>query len=250
LPKYLFNTLLKHSFENLILLFCILINTISFAQTTIRTVTADGMPLQMANIVLKTLKNQPSVANGSYHFDGVPMGNYEITAPIPFSQTQRITITDTTEIILDFNVRDDNTLDEIVITGTLKPVSRMESPVPVEVYKPVFFQKNPTANIFEALQNVNGVRPQLNCNVCNTGDIHINGLEGPYTLVLIDGMPIVSGLSTVYGLSNPLLERIEIVKGPLPLYGSEAVGGLINIITKTKMRPFFLLMPLPPAGVK
>src|SRR5690606_31489321 len=87
-----------------------------------------------------------------------------------------------------------------------------------------------------ALQNVNGVRPQINCNVCNTGDIHINGLEGPYTLVLIDGMPIVSGLSTVYGLSgipNSLLDRIEIVKGPTSsLYGSEAVGGLINIITK------------------
>ena len=71
---------------------------------------------------------------------------------------------------------------------------------------------------------------------CNTGDIHINGLEGPYTLVLIDGMPIVSGLSTVYGLSgipNSLIEQIEIVKGPASsLYGSEAVGGLINIITK------------------
>jgi len=108
--------------------------------------------------------------------------------------------------------------------------------VPVEVYKPAFFQKNPTPNVFEALQNVNGVRPQINCNVCNTGDIHINGLEGPYTLVLIDGMPIVSGLSTVYGLSgipNSLLDRIEIVKGPTSsLYGSEAVGGLINIITK------------------
>ncbi|HLL43719.1 MAG TPA: TonB-dependent receptor, partial [Segetibacter sp.] len=77
---------------------------------------------------------------------------------------------------------------------------------------------------------------QLNCNVCNTGDIHINGLEGPYTMVLIDGMPIVSSLSTVYGLSgipNSLVERIEIVKGPASsLYGSEAVGGLINIITK------------------
>ena len=62
---------------------------------------------------------------------------------------------------------------------------------------------------------MNGVRPQSNCNICNTGDIHINGLEGPYTMILIDGMPIVSGLSTVYGLSgipNSLLERIEIVK--------------------------------------
>jgi len=127
-------------------------------------------------------------------------------------------------------------MDEIVVTGTLKEVKRMESPVPVEVYSPAFFKKNPTPNIFDALQNVNGVRPQLNCNVCNTGDIHINGLEGPYTMVLIDGMPIVSSLSTVYGLSgipNSLVERIEIVKGPASsLYGSEAVGGLINIITK------------------
>lgn len=127
-------------------------------------------------------------------------------------------------------------LDAVVVTGTLKEVKRMESPVPVEVYTPQFFRKNPTPNIFESLQNVNGVRPQLNCNVCNTGDIHINGLEGPYTMVLIDGMPIVSSLSTVYGLSgipNSLVERIEIVKGPASsLYGSEAVGGLINIITK------------------
>src|SRR5690606_32490761 len=78
--------------------------------------------------------------------------------------------------------------------------------------------------------------PQLNCNVCNTGDIHINGMEGPYTMVLLDGMPIVSSLATVYGLSgipNSLVKRIEIVKGPAStLYGSEAVGGLVNIITK------------------
>ena len=129
-----------------------------------------------------------------------------------------------------------NELNEVVVSGTLKAVKRLESAVPVEVYSPVFFKKNPTASIYEALQNVNGVRPQLNCGVCNTGDIHINGLEGPYTSVMIDGMPIVSSLSTVYGLSgipNSLVERIEIVKGPASsLYGSEAVGGLINIITK------------------
>ncbi|MGB0776906.1 MAG: TonB-dependent receptor [Flavobacteriaceae bacterium] len=128
-----------------------------------------------------------------------------------------------------------NTMDEVVVSGTLKPVSKLESPVPVEVYSPAFFQKNPTTNVYEALQNVNGVRPQLNCQVCNTGDIHINGLEGPYTMVLIDGMPIVSSLATVYGLSgipNSLIDRMEVVKGPAStLYGSEAIGGLINIIT-------------------
>lgn len=142
------------------------------------------------------------------------------------------------------NNLNDDTLEEVVISGTMKPVLRSESLVPVEVYTPTFLKKNPTSNVFEALQIVNGVRPQVNCSVCNTGDIHINGLEGPYTFVLIDGMPIVSGLSTVYGLSgipNSLIERVEVVKGPASsLYGSEAVGGLINIITKNpKKAPLF-----------
>lgn len=127
-------------------------------------------------------------------------------------------------------------LDDVVVSGTMKAISKMDSPIPVEVYTPTLFKKNPSPNIFESLQMVNGVQPQLNCNVCNTGDIHINGMEGPYTMILIDGMPIVSSLSTVYGLAgipNSLIKRVEIVKGPAStLYGSEAVGGLINIITK------------------
>ncbi len=127
-------------------------------------------------------------------------------------------------------------LDEVVVTGTMKEVSKLDSPVPVDIITQKFLYKNPVPSIFESLTYVNGVRPQLNCNVCNTGDIHINGLEGPYTMVLLDGTPIVSGLSTVYGLvgiPNSLIERVEIVKGPAStLYGSEAVGGLINIITK------------------
>lgn len=132
---------------------------------------------------------------------------------------------------------DVNSLKEVVVvSGTMKEVTKMNSPIPVEVYSPALFMKNPTPSIFESLSMVNGVQPQLNCNVCNTGDIHINGMEGPYTMVLLDGMPIVSSLSTVYGLAgipNNLVKRIEIVKGPAStLYGSEAVGGLINIITK------------------
>ncbi|MFQ3173450.1 MAG: outer membrane receptor for ferrienterochelin and colicins [Flavobacterium sp.] len=234
--------------KNLIICFCTLLPSFFFAQSTIKgTITADGMPLQQANIVLeKITKTTISNEDGLYSFRNLAPGNYEIIVSYAgfTTQSRNISLTDSTELAVDFNLKENNFLDEVVITGTMKPVSRLESPVPVEVYKPTFFKKNPTANIFEALQNVNGVRPQLNCNVCNTGDIHINGLEGPYTLVLIDGMPIVSGLSTVYGLSgipNSLLERIEIVKGPASsLYGSEAVGGLINIITKNpKNAPLF-----------
>lgn len=127
-------------------------------------------------------------------------------------------------------------MEEVVITGTLTLVHKTASPIPVEVYTPAYFRKNPAPNLFEALQLVNGVQPQLNCNVCNAGDIHINGMEGPYTMVLIDGMPIVSSLSTVYGLSgipSAMIKSVEVVKGPAStLYGSEAIGGLINIITK------------------
>lgn len=127
-------------------------------------------------------------------------------------------------------------LEEMVVTGTLREVGRSQSPVPVEVITPAFLRRNPSPALFDAVGQLNGVRPQINCSICNTGDIHINGMEGPYTMVLIDGMPIVSGLSTVYGLSGiptSLVERIEIVKGPgSALYGSEAMGGIINVITK------------------
>jgi outer membrane receptor for ferrienterochelin and colicins len=133
-----------------------------------------------------------------------------------------------------------DSMEQVVITGTMRAVKHSASPVPVEVYTPRFFMKNPSPSIFDAMQMVNGVRPQLNCNICNTGDIHINGLEGPYTMVLIDGMPIVSSLASVYGLSGiptSLVERIEVVKGPASsLYGSEAIGGLINVITKSPLK--------------
>lgn len=129
-----------------------------------------------------------------------------------------------------------NQLEDVVVSGTLKPMRRLDSPIPVESYSQAFLKQNPTPSLFEGLSLVNGIQTQLTCNVCNTGEIRINGMEGPYTMVLIDGMPIVSSLSTVYGLSgipNSIIKRIEIVKGPAStLYGSEAVGGLINIITK------------------
>ncbi len=202
------------------------------------TVVSEGEPLAFANVYIEN-SSSGTITNedGEFILQGVEPGNYELIASFTgYLTTKKKVVINNKDVQVSFNLVENNTLDEVIITGTLKAVSRLESPVPVEVYSTTFLKKNPTPNIFEALNNVNGVRPQLNCNVCNTGDIHINGLEGPYTLVMIDGMPIVSGLSTVYGLSgipNSLIEQIEIVKGPASsLYGSEAVGGLINVITK------------------
>ena len=201
-------------------------------------VSSENESIPFANVYLENpVKGTTSDENGKFKIDNVSPGTYHIVVSFTGFNTikKEIKITDK-NINVNFNLQSGESLNEITITGTLKAVNRLESPVPVEVYSATFLKKNPTPSIFEALQQVNGVRPQINCNVCNTGDIHINGLEGPYTLVLIDGMPIVSGLSTVYGLSgipNSLIEQVELVKGPASsLYGSEAVGGLINVITK------------------
>lgn len=126
--------------------------------------------------------------------------------------------------------------DPVVISGTLKAIKKSQSPVPVTIIPSQVLSMNPTSNILEALYQINGLNPQVNCNMCNTSDISINGMPGPYTMVLMDGMPIVSSLSTVYGFNgipNALIKQIEVVKGPASsLYGSEAIGGVINIITR------------------
>jgi outer membrane receptor for ferrienterochelin and colicins len=202
-------------------------------------ITSKGEALPFVNVYLKNTKlGTFTNENGFFELKDIPNGNYTlVSSNIGFEKKSiKIMLSGNEKIVKNFSLDDTNSLEEIVISGTLRPVSKSNSPVSVEVYSATFFKKNPTPSIFESLQNVNGVRPQLNCNVCNTGDIHINGLEGPYTFVLIDGMPIVSGLSTVYGLTGipqSLIERVEVVKGPASsLYGSEAVGGIINIITK------------------
>jgi len=177
--------------------------------------------------------------HGHFVLPSVPEGKHNLLATSVgyIAVNRNIQVNAGKETVVDIEMAEDNAqLKEIVVTGTMKEVTRLASPIPVEVYSPAFFKKNPTPNIFESLSIVNGVQPQINCNVCNTGDIHINGLEGPYTMILIDGMPIVSSLSTVYGLAgipNSLVKRMEIIKGPAStLYGSEAVGGVINIITQ------------------
>tara|TARA_B100000809_G_C15130438_1_gene528179 strand:- start:280 stop:2535 length:2256 start_codon:yes stop_codon:yes gene_type:complete len=177
--------------------------------------------------------------NGKYSLNDIPVGKYtlQISSVGYKNHKEAIIVKDgEAEVVNSVMEKTSSQLDEFVVTGTLKEVSIMESAVPIKVYKPAYFRKNPTPALFEALQIVNGVRPQINCSVCNTGDVHINGMEGAYTMITIDGMPIVGGLSTVYGLNgipNSMIGQMEVVKGPAStLFGSEAVGGLINVITK------------------
>ncbi|WP_442795538.1 TonB-dependent receptor [Pelobium manganitolerans] len=229
---------------SIILTFTILLTTVlsAFGQYKISGTVQDekGEPLTAASVSIPKLGLFTlSDSEGGFILNNIPKGKWSLEAGVvgygKYLAEIDIDSTDVQKNIM-LTPNHNTGLNEVVVSGTLKEVSKTESPVPVEVYTANFFKANPTPSIFDALQNINGVKPQLNCNICNTGDIHINGLEGPYTMILIDGMPIVSGLSTVYGLSGipqSLIDRVEIVKGPAStLYGSEAVGGLINVITK------------------
>ena len=127
-------------------------------------------------------------------------------------------------------------LKEMVISATLQLIERKESPIPIAVYSDQFLNAVPSPSLVQATNQITGLRPQFNCSVCNTGDIHINGMEGAYSMIVIDGMPIMGGLSTVYGLQGiptSLIDQVEVIKGPAStVYGSEAMAGLINVVTK------------------
>ncbi|HUC79717.1 MAG TPA: TonB-dependent receptor, partial [Flavisolibacter sp.] len=210
-------------------------------------VTGNGQVLQGATIAVN--KKGAAVADTAGRFSvlNLPAGKHNLQVSMTGFETEYKTVvlkdSSITELAIELQPST-SSLDAVVVSGTMKQVRRLESPIAVEVYSHQFFKKNPSPSVFESLSMVNGVRPQINCNVCNTGDIHINGLEGPYTMVTIDGMPIVSSLSSVYGLfgiPSQMIERVEVVKGPASgLYGSEAIGGLINIITKSPQKaPLF-----------
>ncbi|PKQ69632.1 TonB-dependent Receptor Plug Domain [Raineya orbicola] len=177
-------------------------------------------------------------STGFFLIENVPIGEYTLRVQgvgiLPIAK--KIVINDgRNESLLLFAISEN--ISEIVVSGTLRETETTQSPILVEVYSENFLQKNPTSNFADALQYINGVRPQITCSVCGTLGIQINGMEAPYTMVLIDGMPMVSGLGTVYGFSGiptSLIKRVEVVKGTAStLYGSEAVAGLINIITKS-----------------
>ena len=128
-------------------------------------------------------------------------------------------------------------LDEVVVTGTLKPTSISKSPVKIDIITAEFLQKAITpTNLVEGIAMINGVQEVVACGVCFTNSISVNGLPGAYTAVLMDGTPMYGNLASVYGLNGiptQIIDRIEVIKGPSStLYGSEALAGVINIITK------------------
>ncbi len=126
----------------------------------------------------------------------------------------------------------------IVVTGTRTRRNLKDVAVRTEVVSKEKIEQSGAKNMFEILDKglITGVTVNNSCTNCNFSEIRMQGLEGGYSLMLFDGQPIFSALAGVYGLrqiSPANIERIEVVKGASSaLYGSSALGGVINIISK------------------
>lgn len=198
-------------------------------------------PLPGVNIILQEIRKGASAgADGRFKIKNIPEGTYTLRASyVGFkSVTRQVQVISGEAAKVQINMEQSpGELGELVVTGTMRETYVKNSPVKVEVVKVEQLSPGKTsANLMDLVANINGLSTQLNCGVCGTNAIRINGVEGPNTAVLIDGMPIMGALASVYGLngiSPSIIEQVEVIKGPQStLYGTQALGGVVNIITK------------------
>lgn len=220
-------------------------SSLVFAQTDVGSitgkVTSKGEPVVGANVGIPEIqKGSPTDVNGSFEIKKIPAGEYKLLiSAVGFDKvTKKIIVESGKSITVVIRMNESLLeLDQMVVTGTMRQTYVKESPVKVNVVKAEQLQQGKTSsNIMDLISSVNGLSTQLNCGVCGTNAIRINGVEGPNTAVLIDGMPLMGALASVYGLngiSPSIIDQVEVIKGPQStLYGTQALGGVVNIITK------------------
>lgn len=205
------------------------------------TVSSEGEAVPGANVTLVETHNGTSTdEDGRFLLTDIQPGAYQlVVSAVGFARHQeKITVENDSPQILTIRLKPKvEELDQVVVTGTMRETYVRESPVKVSVINTRRLQQGKTSsNIMDLIGSINGLSTQLNCGVCGTNAIRINGVEGPNTAVLIDGMPLMGALASVYGLngiSPSIIDRVEVIKGPQStLYGTQALGGVVNIITK------------------
>lgn len=127
-------------------------------------------------------------------------------------------------------------LNEVVVTATRNPIARKLAPSLVNVLPHKIFDDMQASCLAQGLSFVPGVRVEDNCQNCGWTQARINGLDGHYSQILVDSRPLFSALTNVYGLEqipSNMIDHVEVIRGGgSALFGSSAIGGTINIITK------------------
>ena len=176
---------------------------------------------------------------GQFKINNLPQGEHVLIASAVGyrSQEKSFNIRENETVEVQFVLEQDNiNLDHIVISGTRYELDRKESPVMVNVIDDHIFEATQSVSLSEGLNFQPGLRMETNCQNCGFTQLRMNGLDGPYTQILVNSRPIFSSLQGVYGLDlipANMIERIEVVRGGgSALYGGNAIAGTVNIITK------------------
>jgi len=196
-----------------------------------------GATVRITNSVLGSITNR----NGRFEIKGVPDGTHEIVITSvgmkPIVYIVELEHVDGDEVELDLEmVEDPIRTKHIVITATRVEKIYEDVPVKMSVLSDRIFESTSSTSLREGLNFQPGLRTEVNCLNCGTSQVRMNGLDGVYSQILIDGRPIFSALNSVYGLDQipvNMIDRVEVIRGGgSSLYGGNAIAGVINIITK------------------
>ena len=182
-------------------------------------------------------------ASGHYFLKNLPEGalTLEVRALGYASQTQQVTLRRGQTAELNFEVVQSGiSMDEVVVSASRSARLRREAPALVSVLDAGLFEKTNASCLAQGLSFQPGVRVEDDCQNCGFTQVRINGLDGHYSQILVDSHPVFSALTGVYGLEQipaNMIERVEVLRGGgSALFGSSAIGGTINVITKEPSR--------------
>lgn len=206
-----------------------------------------GEHIAYINVVIKnTTIGIATDATGHYALKNLPEGKFIVIAEgIGFKpQEKEIELKRGKSIEVNFEIEEDALkLSEVVVTAGRTSQKRSEAPVIVNTLSTKMLETTQSVVLGEGLNYCTGLRYENDCQNCGFSQVRMNGLEGPYSQILINSRPIFSGLAGVYGLElipANMLERIEVVRGGgSVLYGSNAIAGTINLILKDPKRNSF-----------
>lgn len=191
---------------------------------------------------------QGTVTNeqGAFEFRKMKAGTYHLKASSMGYKTEikKVTVGQEYTAQLHFRLdKEEFMIDEVVVSANRNETNRKDAPVVVNVIGQRLFETVNAPDLAKSLNFQSGLRVENNCQNCGFPQVRINGLEGAYSQILINSRPVVSALSGVYGLEQipvNMIERVEVVRGGgSALFGANAVGGTVNIITKDPVNDSF-----------
>lgn len=205
--------------------------------------TEDGEHLPYCLISIKGTRTAVLTdAGGHYVLRNLQPGTYTIEATMSgyMTQSKNITVNTGQTVELNFEIEPDAfMLDQVVVTSSKSEIRRRESPSLVSVVTGRIYDRLGACSLADGLDFQPGVRVENDCQNCGFTQVRINGLDGHYSQILMNSRPVFSALTGVYGLEQipaNMIDRVEVMRGGgSALFGSSAIGGTINIITKDPM---------------